>query len=421
MSTPATVGLTQPRIAPTTRTTLRSPAPLYYGHVDLSPATDRFEPQFSGLLHRKDGSKRDLAFLTRSILSLLLAGGGLTATTGMTYIREGRAPTPHEFLVDNFLRTSDGVRFEYLEPSAPYNNTDNLPPSKYYYDEVEPDESFKAAERIITNRIQEMLSGRPDLLNALETMPRGLTIKIYDVPSIYNMPWVGDERPEHLKRNCPDGVDAEALSEAQIIKQCPLKPPSRASGHASSDEFTQSVTLGLTLNYLERMFNNPDDGYEIIAHEVAGHIVDALDPTNGRVYVVGTDGMLPDLSFSQESKYRACRSEMKRNIENKESILRDYALKNDKEFLAVAVEAFFERPKDLQAECPGMHEVLSEFFNVDPDNLPSNDKPSPFTRYKENFPSWGLSAIAIGGSFLLVFGGHAIWVRLPSKKKSKAA
>jgi hypothetical protein len=46
--------------------------------------------------------------------------------------------------------------------------------------------------------------------------------------------------------------------------------------------------------------------------------------------------------------------------------LRSYAGKNEAEFFAVAVEAFFEQPEKLLARDPELYEMLSAYFRQDP-------------------------------------------------------
>lgn len=49
-----------------------------------------------------------------------------------------------------------------------------------------------------------------------------------------------------------------------------------------------------------------------------------------------------------------------------DSVLHPYALKNDAELFAVAVETFFAEPQRLRARHPALYRLLAEFFNQDP-------------------------------------------------------
>jgi Mlc titration factor MtfA (ptsG expression regulator) len=48
------------------------------------------------------------------------------------------------------------------------------------------------------------------------------------------------------------------------------------------------------------------------------------------------------------------------------SVLDPYALENPVEFLAVAVETFFERPRALRRRHAEMYAILSAYFGQDP-------------------------------------------------------
>jgi hypothetical protein len=50
----------------------------------------------------------------------------------------------------------------------------------------------------------------------------------------------------------------------------------------------------------------------------------------------------------------------------RESVLDEYGAESPAEFFAVATEAFFEMPVDLQIEQPELYEKLEEFFRQDP-------------------------------------------------------
>jgi len=48
------------------------------------------------------------------------------------------------------------------------------------------------------------------------------------------------------------------------------------------------------------------------------------------------------------------------------TVLDGYGAKNPTEFFAVATEAFFERPKAMQAKHPDLYDELKKFFRQDP-------------------------------------------------------
>nr|WP_255216393.1 zinc-dependent peptidase [Pseudenhygromyxa sp. WMMC2535] len=59
-------------------------------------------------------------------------------------------------------------------------------------------------------------------------------------------------------------------------------------------------------------------------------------------------------------------------------VLRDYAGTNEAEFFAVAVEAFFERPRALQNSDAELYEMLCEYFGQDPASKPPRRRPGKF-------------------------------------------
>lgn len=54
-----------------------------------------------------------------------------------------------------------------------------------------------------------------------------------------------------------------------------------------------------------------------------------------------------------------------------ESVLDAYGATSPAEFFAVATEAFFEKPHELQAKSPELYRVLADFFQLDPASWPS--------------------------------------------------
>jgi Mlc titration factor MtfA (ptsG expression regulator) len=48
------------------------------------------------------------------------------------------------------------------------------------------------------------------------------------------------------------------------------------------------------------------------------------------------------------------------------TVLDPYGATNRAEFLAVATEAFFEKPAELRSNQPSLYAMLAEFFKLDP-------------------------------------------------------
>lgn len=106
---------------------------------------------------------------------------------------------------------------------------------------------------------------------------------------------------------------------------------------------TPNAPLLLTEGSLDFSRRNPHDGYNVIIHELA-HYFDAQ--------FTGTElKKLIHRQWEQEA------------IKN--NFLDDYALTNEQEFFAVAVESFFERPWTIRDRNAELYNALKEFFNLD--------------------------------------------------------
>lgn len=107
---------------------------------------------------------------------------------------------------------------------------------------------------------------------------------------------------------------------------------------------------------------NPGDGSNVVLHEFAHQ----LDFENR-----SADGT-PDLQSRSEyeSWSRVMTAEFERlrlSIPYEyDAVLDIYGAQNPTEFFAVATEAFFERPRALQAKHPELYEALQRYFRQDP-------------------------------------------------------
>lgn len=107
---------------------------------------------------------------------------------------------------------------------------------------------------------------------------------------------------------------------------------------------------------------NVYDGRNVVFHEFAHQ----LDQEDG-----SADGapLLPDRncyrSWAQvlgQEYEKLCRKQKKR----KRSVLNKYGATNPAEFFAVATEAFFEKPKQMQKRLPDLYEELKNYYHLDP-------------------------------------------------------
>jgi hypothetical protein len=116
-------------------------------------------------------------------------------------------------------------------------------------------------------------------------------------------------------------------------------------------------TIILSVPTLEESFDDPDDGFHVGLHEFA-HLLDVeqthfdgvprgLDPARAREWLDVVD------------------LEMDR-LRRGKSVLDPYAGESPAEFLAVAVETFFEQPLDLRRRHREVYAILRDYFAQDP-------------------------------------------------------
>ncbi len=104
---------------------------------------------------------------------------------------------------------------------------------------------------------------------------------------------------------------------------------------------------------------HPERGHDVVLHEFA-HKLDMLDD------VVDGTPPLPDAE-ARRRWFEVCTAEMARLRAGEGSpLLRTYAATNPAEFFAVATEAFFDRPVELEADVPDLYDVLRDFYRQDP-------------------------------------------------------
>ena len=120
----------------------------------------------------------------------------------------------------------------------------------------------------------------------------------------------------------------------------------------------------LSQDAIEASWANPEDGSNVIVHELA-HLFDFDD-----TYAEGVPSLMDPSSAA--AWQQLVRAEMRRARLGK-SLLRRYAATNPAEFFAVASENFFERPAILQRRHPRVFEALKAFYNLDP-RVPDADR-----------------------------------------------
>jgi Mlc titration factor MtfA (ptsG expression regulator) len=107
---------------------------------------------------------------------------------------------------------------------------------------------------------------------------------------------------------------------------------------------------------------NPHDGQNVVLHEFA-HQLDFLDG-----YADGTP-LLPSHAAYRRwhevmtAEYNHLVAESERG---RATVLDAYGATNPAEFFAVATEAFFEKPVQMQHRHPALYEVLHDYYRQDP-------------------------------------------------------
>lgn len=145
-----------------------------------------------------------------------------------------------------------------------------------------------------------------------------------------------------------------------------LRHPDRRKGGAFLGEAHSFGTVVLSWPAVEAGLADPCDGHDTATHEFA-HV---LDRAGG-----GFSGTPP---LRAREHYRAWAEVMSRRFARlrgggwpERHVLRSYGAKNEAEFFAVAVEAFFERPGRMKLATPDLYEELRRFFGFEPLEDPS--------------------------------------------------
>lgn len=101
-------------------------------------------------------------------------------------------------------------------------------------------------------------------------------------------------------------------------------------------------------------------GRNLVLHEMA-HQMDLLDCVEARAYPQDERGIWEAWAEVLEEEYQSFCARRSRK-----GVLDPYASEDDREFFAVATEAFFLRPADLRKERPELYATLSAYYRQDP-------------------------------------------------------
>lgn len=116
-------------------------------------------------------------------------------------------------------------------------------------------------------------------------------------------------------------------------------------------------TVILSAPALRQSFADPDDAFHVGLHEFA-HLLD--------VHQAHFDGLLPGLDARRSREWAALIEREMERLRRGKSVLDPYGAEEPAEFMAVAVEAFFEAPLAMRRRHAEMYALLSAYFRQDP-------------------------------------------------------
>lgn len=116
-------------------------------------------------------------------------------------------------------------------------------------------------------------------------------------------------------------------------------------------------TIILSVPTLEESFDDPDDGFHVGLHEFA-HLLD-VEQTH-------FDGVPRGLDAARAREWLDVVGKEMDRLRRGKSLLDPYAEESPAEFLAVAVETFFEQPLDLRRRHREVYAILRDYFGQDP-------------------------------------------------------
>ena len=116
-------------------------------------------------------------------------------------------------------------------------------------------------------------------------------------------------------------------------------------------------TIILSVPSLLLSFEDPDDAFHVGIHEFA-HLLD-MDHTRAEGIPVGLEG-------ARAREWVAVAEKERERLRKGRSVLDPYGAEDPVEFLAVAVEAFFEVPLAMRQRHREMYAILRDYFGQDP-------------------------------------------------------
>jgi MtfA peptidase len=131
----------------------------------------------------------------------------------------------------------------------------------------------------------------------------------------------------------------------------------RFGGNELSGETHPWGTVILSVPSLRESFEDPDDGFHVGIHEFA-HL---LDTSHSHF-----EGIPPGLDAGRSREWLEIAEREMERLRRGKSVLDGYGAHDPVEFLAVAVEGFFEMPLALRKRHRELYAILVEYFGQDP-------------------------------------------------------
>ena len=132
--------------------------------------------------------------------------------------------------------------------------------------------------------------------------------------------------------------------------------------HRLGETGRQMGSLVLAWDAVEAGAADASDGRNVVFHEFA-HQLDYEDYTTDGVPLLRSREQEASWSSVMRVEFASLQAASDTGIP---TLLDHYGATNPAEFFAVAVEAFFERPKGMKFRYPRMFEVLQRYFQQDP-------------------------------------------------------
>jgi Mlc titration factor MtfA (ptsG expression regulator) len=127
-------------------------------------------------------------------------------------------------------------------------------------------------------------------------------------------------------------------------------------------ESWQNGPVVLTWDSVTGGARNIQDGRNVVFHEFA-HQLDQEDGDADGAPILESRSAYRTWAAVLGEEYDNLRDKTRRR---RRSVIRKYGATNPAEFFAVATEAFFEKPKQMQKRCPDLYEELKSYYHLDP-------------------------------------------------------